>query len=138
MRLLPKATAADIYLRRYWTAPGFDRIAVLDQALTVELFDAGVNMGPAKAGQFLQRALNVLNREGRDFPDLAVDGQTGAMTRASLESYYRKRGSGEGHAVLLWLVRALRTARYIEISEANGSQEAFTYGWIARQVREAA
>lgn len=31
-------------------------------------------------------------------------------------------------------VRALRGARYIEISEGRPANEAFTYGWFARMV----
>ncbi|MFZ3485014.1 glycoside hydrolase family 108 protein [Sphingomonas sp. 3-13AW] len=137
MRSLPRATAAEIYRKRYWTAPGFDKVATRAADLAAELFDAGVNMGPAQAGKFLQRALNLLNSEGRTYPDVAVDGGIGLLTLAALDAYLRQRNNAEGRAVLLWLVRSFRTGRYAEIAEANKSQEAFLYGWIARQVREA-
>ncbi|MFZ3484772.1 glycoside hydrolase family 108 protein [Sphingomonas sp. 3-13AW] len=137
MRSLPRATAAEIYRQRYWTAPGFDKVATRDEDLAAELFDAGVNMGPAQAGKFLQRALNLLNSEARTYPDVAVDGGIGPLTLAALDAYLRQRSNAEGRAVLLWLVRSFRTGRYAEIAEANKSQEAFLYGWIARQVREA-
>lgn len=138
MKGLPRATAVEIYLKRYWSGPGFDRVAQRDAAIAAELFDAGVNMGQARAGMFLQRALNLLNNEAKIYPDIAVDGGVGAMTLAALDAYLRQRNSGEGRAVLLWLVRAFRAGRYAEIAEASPSQEVFMYGWIARQVREAA
>jgi lysozyme family protein len=138
MRTLPRATAVDIYLKRYWSGPGFDKVATRDGALAAEMFDAGVNMGPARAGGFLQRALNLLNNEARSYPDIVVDGGIGPMTLASLDGYLKQRNTGEGRAVLLWLVRCFRTGRYAEIAEANKSQEVFLYGWVARQVREAA
>lgn len=138
MRQLPRATAVEIYLKRYWTSPGFDKVAARDPALAAEMFDAGVNMGPAQAAKFVQRSLDLLNNEAKAYPDIAVDGGVGAMTLASLDGYLRQRNNGEGRAVLLWLVRSFRTGRYAEIAEANRSQEVFLYGWIARQVREAA
>ena len=36
-------------------------------------------MGPPVAVGFLQRALNALNRQGADYPDIAADGVLGAM-----------------------------------------------------------
>lgn len=138
MRQLPRATAVAIYLSRYWSGPGYDKISQRDAAVAAELFDAGVNMGPAMAGKFLQRALNVLNNEAKHYPDIAVDGAVGPMSLFSLDSYQQRRGRDEGGRVLLWVVRALRTGRYVDIMEANPSQEVFGYGWFARQVREAA
>lgn len=135
MRALPRATAAAIYRRRFWTRPGFDGVAARFPALAEEMFDAGVNMGPARAGQFLQRALNLLNRGAVLYPDIPVDGGVGPLTLHALDLYRQRRGDGEGEAVLLWLVRAFRTNRYAEIAEADPAQETFEYGWIARQVR---
>ena len=62
MRSFPRDAAAAIYRRLYWPRPGFDRVADARAALAAELFDTGVNMGPAVATGFLQRALNALNR----------------------------------------------------------------------------
>lgn len=137
MRALPRATAVEIYLKRYWTSPGFDKVATRDPALAAEMFDAGVNMGPAQAAKFVQRSLNLLNNEAKHYPDIAVDGGFGPLSLFSLDSYQQRRGRDEGGRVLLWLARAFRTGRYADIAEANGSQEVFLYGWIARQVREA-
>jgi lysozyme family protein len=36
------------------------------------MFDIGVNQGIGYAGLFLQRSLNVLNHNGKDYPDLKL------------------------------------------------------------------
>lgn len=64
MRMLPRGEAAAIYTRIYWLRPGFDAVAMRSAKIAAELFDTGVNMGPAVAATFLQRALTALNRNG--------------------------------------------------------------------------
>ena len=71
MRQLPREEAAEIYKRLYWLRPHFDEVAARSVRIAAELFDTGANMGPAVAVTFLQRALTALNRNGKDYPDLA-------------------------------------------------------------------
>jgi len=136
MRHLPRSDAAAIYRRLYWIKPGFDRIAERAPALAAELFDTGVNMGTGTATAFLQRALNALNREACDYPDLAVDRRVGAATLAALDAFLRKRGV-DGENVLLRAIEALQGAHYIQIAEARPSQEAFVYGWLSSRIGQA-
>ena len=133
MRTLPRETAAAIYIARYWTEPNFHLVAARYEKVAEELFDTGINMGQSVAARFLQRALNVLNRGAVDYPDLAVDGRLGAISMAALDAYKRKRGAA-GEKVLLRLLDGLQCSRYVDIAEANKSQEAFVYGWIANRV----
>jgi hypothetical protein len=56
MRQLPRADAAAIYRRIYWLRPRLDEVAKRSQRVAAELFDTGVNMGPAVAITFLQSA----------------------------------------------------------------------------------
>lgn len=134
MRGLRKDTAKSIYRSRYWTRPGFAEIANKGMAtLAAELFDTGVNMGPKVAAIFLQRALNVLNRGGADYPDIAADGDIGPMTLNALDRFKAKRGA-QAETVLFRAVDSLQGARYIEIAEKNPSQEAFALGWLANRV----
>lgn len=136
MRAFPRETAVEIYRKRYLIEPGFDKILAMSAAIGELLFDTGINMGQAMAGQFLQRALNLFNRGASLYPDLKVDGACGPMTRQSLASYQQRRGAtGEGLQVLLWTIHAFRTGRYEEISLARPANEEFSYGWVARQVR---
>jgi lysozyme family protein len=128
---LSKDDAAAIYRRLYWLRPKLDQVAVRAPALAGELFDTGVNMGPAVAIGFLQRALNALNRGGSDYPDVAVDGAIGPKTLAALEGFLARRGSEE---VLVRAVDALQGARYVELAEERPAAEAFVYGWLANRV----
>lgn len=133
MSALPLAVARDIYRRRYWQAPKFDHVATRMPAVAAELFDTGVNMGPAAAVRFLQRALNVLNRGGRDWADIAVDGQIGPRTLAAVDGLARRRGA-RGEAVLVKALNALQGARYIALAEARPSQESFVFGWLDQRL----
>ena len=94
MRALPQAEAAAIYRRLYWMRPRFDLVAARAPALAAELFDTGVNMGPAVAIGFLQRALNALNRGASDYPDVPIDGQIGPRTLTALDGFLARRGHG--------------------------------------------
>lgn len=129
VKQLTKQQAFDIYLADYWITPRFDQVAVLSEELAVELCDAGVNMGPSTSAKFLQRALNVLNGNGKDWPDMVVDGQIGTRTLTALQAFIRKRGD-EGRSVLDFTCNALQAGRYIDIAEKDSTQEAFIYGWI--------
>lgn len=138
MRDLTRERAASIYRIRYVMAPRLDRVEAIDSALAGRLFDIGVNCGPATGIRFLQRALNVLNRGGALFPDLTVDGAVGAITLAALRAFIAARGD-DGRRVLLGMVTAQQSCRYIEIAEHDSSQEDFEFGWqcIARSARSA-
>lgn len=133
MRALPRSAAATIYKTRYWTGPKFDQVAAICPAIADEMFDTGINMGTAAAGKFLQRALNVLNRGVSDYPDIGADGAIGPMTLTALKGYVAKRGAAGGE-VLRKALDGLQCGRYVEIAEANASQESFVYGWIANRV----
>jgi lysozyme family protein len=136
MRQLPRAEAAAVYHRLYWVRPRFDEIAKRSPRLAAELFDTGVNMGPAVAATFLQRALTALNRNGQDFADLVPDGRIGAVTLAALDAFLAKRGNAGGEAVLLRALEALQGERYLRLAERRPANEAFLYGWLANRIGE--
>ncbi len=134
MRSLPRDEAAAIYRRLYWLRPRFDQVAKRSEAIAGELFDTGVNMGPAVAATFLQRALSALNRERKDYPDLVPDGRIGAATLAALDVFLKLRGKAAGEAVLQRALDVLQGERYIRLAERRPANEAFVYGWLANRV----
>ncbi|WP_028969738.1 glycoside hydrolase family 108 protein [Sphingomonas sp. URHD0057] len=136
MRLLPREEAATIYERLYWLRPRFDDIARRSWRLAAELFDSGVNMGPAVAATFLQRALTALNRSGKDYPDLVPDGRIGPMTLFALDAFLATRGKTSGETVLLRALEALQGERYLRLAERRPANEAFLYGWLANRIGE--
>lgn len=133
MRYLPRTEAAAIYRRIYWLRPGFDRVALRAPKIAAELFDTGVNMGTGTATGFLQRALNALNRNGRDYADIAVDRKMGTATLGALSAFFDKRGPS-AETVLLKAIDALQGAHYVRLAEARPSQEAFLYGWLSNRI----
>ena len=133
MRNFPRAQAAAIYRHRYWQRPAFHQVSRLAPSVAAELFDTGINMGTGTASFFLQRALNALNRGGRDYDDIAVDRLIGARTLAALDAFLRKRGA-QGELVLLKAIESLQGARYIELAESRSANEAFLYGWLAHRI----
>ena len=133
MRALPREEAAAIYRRIYWLRPRLDQVAEHAPALAAELFDTGVNMGPAVAAGFLQRALNALNRGASDFADIAVDREIGPRTLDALKAFLDRRGAA-GEAVLLKAVEALQGERYLRLAEQRPANEAFLYGWLANRL----
>jgi lysozyme family protein len=133
MRDLPRELACRIYRARYWTGPGFDRVAGVVPAVAAELFDTGVNMGPGVAIGFLQRSLNALNRQGRDWPDIAVDRAIGPATLTALGRLLELRGAA-GERVLVKALNALQGARYIELAEGRAANESFLFGWLNSRV----
>ena len=135
MQELPRDTARMIYKARYWTQPRFDRVFLISPRVAEEMFDTGVNMGPAVPTRFLQRALNLLNRNEADYPDIGVDGQLGALTLHSLQRFKAKRGAA-GEAVLVRALDIQQGDRYMDLAEARESQEAFLYGWLANRTGE--
>ena len=114
--------AKDIYLEDYWKASGSHHMLNYDLAL--ELFDTGVNMGQGISRRFLQEALNLMNRNGRDFPNLEVDGKIGPITITA----YRKVDD----KILLKVLNGLQFMRYVWICRERPDQEKYFNGWMKR------
>lgn len=133
MSAMTQQTARDIYAQRYWHQPRFDEVTLISPLVAEEMLDTGVNMGTATAGKFLQRALNVLNQGEQTYPNIAVDGGVGNMTLAALNAFLKSRGKA-GETVLVRMLNAQQSVRYIELAEANTTQESFEYGWQLNRV----
>lgn len=133
MRDLPRDFAVALYRRTYWQRPGFERLMPVAPLIAAELFDTGVNMGPAVAIGFLQRALNALNRGGRDYADLPPVTRIDDATLAALIAFLELR-SPHGETVLLKALEALQGERYLHLAEKRPANEAFLYGWLANRL----
>lgn len=125
--------AIAIYKRQYWDIMRLDDVAELSQSIAHELFDTCVNMGAGVAGRFLQRALNALNREQRDYPDLTVDGLVGPASVSALRACLTRRGAS-AEVVILRVLNALQGAFYIDLAERRQKDERFVFGWFLNRV----
>lgn len=133
MKDLPLATATDIARAEYWDRHNFGAVAELSNLIAFELFDTGFNMWEGAAGKFLQRALNALNRQAADFPDLNVDGRIGNVTVAALKSFLTKRGK-DGETVMLRCLNAQQCTDYLRQCGESVGKEDFFYGWVLNRV----
>ena len=100
----------------------FEQIS--NRRIKAELFDTAVNMGVGTAKKMLQEALNLMNRNERNFEDLAVDGQIGPKTIAAYKKVRKP--------VLFKVLNGLQFCRYKEIVEKDPRQERFFNGWMKR------
>jgi len=130
---LPIGLAQEIYRVRYLDRVRFDEVEKLAPIIAAELADTAVNMGIRRAGEFLQRSLNVLNRNGRDYHDLRVDGSIGGKTIAALSSFTRTRGRS-GIDVLYSMLNTLQGAFYVTLAERRVKDERFVFGWFRNRV----
>lgn len=133
MKVMPRAVAGNIYRKKYFTEPKFDRVYALSQRIAEEMFDTGVNMGVSHPAPWLQRILNALNRKQGDYPDIEVDGDIGPATIASLRALLNKRGA-DGEKAVLRLLNCLQGVRYLDITETREANETFLFGWVMNRL----
>lgn len=133
MEDLSEISAKRIAKSQYWDTLRLDEISQLSYPIAYELFDTGYNCGIGTSGTFLQRSLNALNREQKDYPDLKSDGVVGPMTVSALRMFLAKRVTN-GETVLLRALNALQGAYYIDISKTRQQNETFVYGWFLGRV----
>lgn len=123
-----RACVLEFYRRGPWAAVRGDEQE--DQAVAEEIFDSGINCGMVTAIKWLQRALNIFNRGGKDYPDMTVDGYLGNQTLECLNTLIKRRGPG----LILKALNAEQGMHYIVIAEKNPDLEDFEAGWWANRV----
>lgn len=122
-----------IYKKRYWDPMRLDLICRIAPGIVKELMDTAVNMGVGRSGQFLQKALNALNRCQELYPDMEVDGKIGAGTIDALKRFKANRGT-EGEKVLLRVLNGQQVAFYLDLVNKREKDEKYFYGWILNRV----
>lgn len=134
MRDFPKEWATQIIYDGYIVKPGFVPLIHLSPAVAEEAIDSGVNAGPVQPSRWLQVALNSLNRQGRDYADIAVDGRTGPATMAAFASLQRVRGRAEACRLVIKLLDAQQGGYYLSLSAGNSKFENFMPGWVSARI----
>jgi lysozyme family protein len=133
MRDLPRETAVAIYRQEYAIDPGFSAVAEIDGPVGFELFDTGVNMGPARPALWFQEWLNAFNNQARLYPDIVEDGRIGQNTLATFRRYLATRGA-DASKVMVAALNCDQGERYKELARARSTNETFVYGWLRQRV----
>lgn len=113
------------YRSEFWNRVKGDQIK--EQFIADELFDTVINMNPKKAPEFLQRALNCLNRNQKLYPDLVVDGGIGPKTLGCMDKL-----DSDDIELLFKMLNVLQGNHYIVEMERDHSQEEYCRGWFKR------
>ena len=122
-----QASVKIFYKKRYWDKFLGDDIS--DQQVAMELYDTGVNMGVRRAVRFLQNALNVFNRNQKNYNDLIVDGWLGHQTLKVPSKHLQQDGNT---TTLLKLMNVQQGARYVAIMVNDSTQERYARGRLKR------
>ena len=135
MRDLPIETAAECSYKHYWKPLSADKMASRrDSAykeFVLDLFHTGYHAGPGSATRWFQTCLNELNRGGRDYKDVRIDGKIGRETLRAFKMYRAWRGDA-GAKVLSTCLKVGYGARLRSALRNNERQEEFAYGWYRR------
>lgn len=121
-----QASIRTLYKKKYWDAFWGDQIP--NQKIANELFDSGVNMGTGRVIKFLQTGLNVLNKNGKLYPDIEEDGGFGTNTLNALKSYLKT----DTASLLYKVMNVLQGMHYIEYAKKDPIQEKYMRGWMGR------
>lgn len=119
------ALIKQFYFKEFWHKMKLD--ALNHERISLKLYDMGMNMGHKIAIILFQRALNLTNRNQRDYKDISVDGAIGNETLNAFRSNKDKD-------VLFKVINVLHGSRYIDIAERNKTQEEFINGWFGHRI----
>lgn len=123
--ILPQL-ARDFYEKNFWNQMRLNEMG--NQEVAEKAFDIAVNASIPTASKILQRALNVLNRRGKLWPEIKVDGVLGSITIETVGvCFANRRLKG-----LMTAIRVLHGMHYIGIMERDEKLEEFALGWLTR------
>lgn len=113
------------YKQIEWSGIQGDKIT--NQAIANEVYDNAVNMGVNKSVEYLQRTINILNRNQKDYPDIKVDGIMGYKTLEALKVSIKKKGATR----VLNVINGFQVKHYLILMERNPQNEKWV-GWFNR------
>lgn len=129
MRTLPREVAESIYYDSYLVKPGYAPLIALDAAVTEELFDTTVNMGPGRPSRWFQQSLNELCGTA-----LPVDGNVGPATVRTFKSCQIKLGATTMCIKMLDRLDSKQRDEYGRLVKVNPRLRVFYKGWVAHRV----
>ena len=130
MKTMPKDFAWSVYYDQYLGKPGYDKLLSHSVAVVEELVDTGVNTGVSRSSTWFQKALNALNRGGKDYPTIAVDGKVGKQAISAYASLEKKRGRVKACEMVIKLIDAQQAMHYMSLTKLSD----FTPGWVDHRI----
>lgn len=130
MRDLSKDLATSIYYEDYIKAPGYHLMIDVSPAVAEELIDSGVNAGPGRSSRWFQESLNALNRGGKDYPLISVDGKVGPGTIGAYKSLVKVRGEVRACEMI---IKSLDARQYMHYASLTNLKD-FTPGWVDHRI----
>lgn len=134
LKTLDVHQAKALYFDLYWN----DRllpcqeIAEWWEPMGDEVFDTAVNSGPARSAIFLQRTLNLLNRNEKVFDDLKVDAWAGTATLKAMRAMDKLP---RGRERLMLGINVEQGAFLRDLAMRDPRQEEFYGGWLLHRVQ---
>ena len=113
------------YKREFWDRNRLDDVR--SQEIANEMFDTGVNTGLRQGALWLQRSINLLNRNERSWKDIKVDGIIGNITLGRVNAL-----SISDTTALFNLLNIFQGAHYLSLAEKDKTQQEFMRGWLQR------
>lgn len=118
-----KKRADNFYKTQYWDSMNLDKL--IHQDIANEMYDSAVNLGVGRVSKWLQRSLNVANRNQIDYKDLVVDGIIGPGTLKIINDHRDPQA--------IWkALNVLQGHAYFVLAEEDKTQERFWLGWFKR------
>lgn len=129
MRQLPREVATGIYYKDYIVAPGYEPLVAIDAAVTEELYDTTVNMGPYRPSKWFQQSINSLCGTR-----LAVDGKVGPGTIGAFKACQSRIGATKLCVSMLDRLDAAQRAEYDRLVKVNPANRVFYRGWVGYRI----
>ncbi len=117
--------------RRYWDAIAGDQLLKFSGRVAYEVFENYFNSG--RGGMSLQRCLNAMNRNQKDYADIVVDGGIGPGTLAALSKFWSRWGT-QAELLMMRCLNVEQGAFFLQLAESNKQFEEFFDGWILNRV----
>lgn len=113
------------YYENYWLKLKCDKINSF--LIAEELFESAVNIGINKAVEYLQRTLNILNRNRKLYDDIVIDGIMGNVTLNTLN----KSITLNGEKLVYNILNFYQAYHYLRLMELKPAYEKYI-GWFKR------
>lgn len=129
MRSLPDSVVYSIYYDTYLVRYGLEPLIKIDAAVTEELFDTTVNMGPQRPSRWFQQSIRELC-----WYNVAIDGQVGPATIKAYTTCQWQQGAANLCVRMLNSLDAKQRAEYDRLVRVNPKLKVFHKGWTNHRI----